>query len=290
MANSRSPLSLGQPPLQLPVDSAMPLGQASADSSGIWPGLLADTPGPLGCNDHACPEAIHWSLQAPRLHLDFAWDAELIRVTLAADKTTARWDYDPDNLLANALVAPGLVDAAKKTLQQAVADGLRPRVHEAYRSAERSDKLNKKAAMGEGGRAAPAWKSAHNYGLAIDIWLYDAGGHYISNKVKGWYKLYKRMNKAAKDFVWGEPFNDADHWEYHPKWSGPATGKFLLSVKEWAMKAVSSAAAPAPAGKPGAATSEPELARWLPYVWWAAGAGGVAPPATFLTKNPPPAP
>jgi hypothetical protein len=171
--------------------------------------------------------------------------------------------------------------------------GLRPRVHEAYRSPAESDRKNKlskeKTADGKkkGGRAAPGWSSCHNYGLAMDVYLYDRKGAYIDNHVRGWYKQYKLLASAAVDLVWGAAFDDADHFEFHPNWGGGAKGKMLHGVKNWAEQAAMaiSGASVLADGAIGP-VPEPEPNAWLPYFWWAAGAGGVAPAPQFLASNP----
>lgn len=174
------------------------------------------------------------------------------------------WNYDPQKHLDDPGVNPLFAKAAKSVLDAAEAAGLRPRVHEAYRSSERSDVLYKKWQAGKGSRAAPGWASCHNYGLAMDVYLYDATGKYIDNHVKGWYKEYKKLAKYARanGFVWGESFGDgdADHFEFHPNWPGGAGGDFLTRTRDWALE-----------------LAEGGAGSWLDFFWWAAGAGGAAP-------------
>jgi hypothetical protein len=209
------------------------------------------------------------------------------------DMALQLWDYDPERLLENSNLNARFVDAAHDALYDACREGLRPRVHEAYRTPQESDRKHKLWKAKQGGRASPAWKSCHNYGIAMDVYLYDRYGRYIDNHVKGWYRLYKQLGKVAirSGFVWGEGFGDgdADHFEYHPKWNGGAGGTFLGQVKDWAMQAAMS--------EPGAATlangqigpvTEPEMDKWLPYFWWAAGASKASPPQDFLASNRPP--
>jgi hypothetical protein len=242
--------------------------------------LLGDSPGPLGCNDYAAAEANDSLLGVGRLHL-----------TLSLDKDLLVWDYDPDRLLDDPNLSPSFAEAAHQALAGAVRFGLRPKVHEAYRTPEESDRKHKRWKEGKGGRAAPAWRSCHNYGLAMDVWLYDRKGKYIDNHVKGWYTQYKLLAKASSGFVWGEGFGDgdADHFEFHPNWPQGANGDFLLQVKGWAQQAA--------VAVPGASTlpnnqvgpvPEPSATAWMPFFWWAAGAGGSPPLATFLAGDPPP--
>jgi hypothetical protein len=230
------------------------------------------------------------------------------------------WDYDPDKLLDQTGVNPEFKKAAQAGLAAAVKDGLRPRVHETFRSIARSDELYEAYKKG-GPRAAPGWSSLHNYGLAMDVYLVDEKTNkYIDNNTspKTWYKLFKQLNThlKAQNFVWGEPINDADHWEYHPNWSGLAGGTELDKARKEAMEAAeavdkaaaaaAAAATPAPAAAPaptaGAAATPAATAAtpapaptaaatttktdWMQYFWYAAGAGGTAPPPKVETPKP----
>jgi hypothetical protein len=203
-----------------------------------------------------------------------------------------KWDYDPKRLLKDSRLNPMFVAAAHRCLEAAVDSGLLPRVHQAYRSVKESDDRNKeyneyikdpkkweKAHPGKDKphRAGAGWKSCHNYGLAMDVYLYDEKEKWIvpggQGATPGWYSEYQRLAAACSDFVWGANFDDADHFEFHPAWKGGADGPFLLRVKKWAQNA---------------AASGPDANNWMPFFWWAAGAGGSPPPASFLAKNPPP--
>ncbi len=244
-------------------------------------GLLGDTPGPLGCNDHASPETHDSILGIGRLHVTVSWDRDLLL-----------WDYDPLSLLDDSGLSPDFVEAAHEGLASAVKIGLRPRVHEAYRSPQESERKHKLWKKHQGGRAADAWRSCHNYGLAMDVWLYDRKQRYIDNHVKGWYAQYKRLAAALAphDFFWGEAFGDgdSDHFEFHPNWKQGANGTFLLRVKDWAEQAAMSLpeAATMPGGRAGP-VPEPNSSVWMPFFWWAAGAGGSSPSTAFLAKNAP---
>ncbi len=181
----------------------------------------------------------------------------------------AAWDVDPQGLIDDPRVSPAFRAVARAALEAAVQDGLRPRVHEAYRAPETSNKRNTAYKKG-GPRAAPGWSSCHNYGLAIDVWLYDEKGDYILNNTghKGWYKQYKKLapHLTSRGFIWGERINDTVHFEYHPNWPDLAAGTLLQSTHAWA-EGVADAA--------GEATQT--SADWMEYFWWAAGAGGQAP-------------
>jgi hypothetical protein len=189
----------------------------------------------------------------------------VFNMTLPGSDQSEGWDVDPDGLLADSALNPDFKSAAQVALKSATQDGLRPRVHEAYRSAERSDELYQKYKAGTGGRAAPGWTSLHNYGLAMDVYLYDAKGKWINTEAKGWYKEYKKLSRHMKahKLEWGEPINDADHFEFHPAWSGLAGGELLKTTRDWALKTAKDANTP----------------DWLQYFWWKAGAGGTAPAA-----------
>jgi hypothetical protein len=241
-------------------------GAPSGGLLGAAPGLLglaADTP----------------SLGPRSLHL-----------TISADRDLGLWDYDPKNLLDDERLNPQFVEAAHKALSTAVSFGLRPRVHEAYRDPAEADRRNKLWKEGKGSRAAAGWRSVHNYGLAMDVWLYDRKGKWIGDQpYKVWHPQYSIMNVAASAFVWGDSFQDGDHWEYHPAWNDGAGGAFLLAVKAWAIRAAM--ADPSIGRLPGGASGpvrEPPPEAWLRYFWWAAGAGGERP--TTLDKDPVPPP
>ena len=229
------------------------------------------TPGPLGWNDHASPDSCESLLGIERLHLTVSWDRDL-----------HLWDYDPLLLLDDPKLSPNFVQAAHRALATAVQTGLCAQVHEAYRSPEESERKHKLWKKHKGGRAADAWRSCHNYGLAMDVWLYDRKQSYIDNHVKGWYTQYKHLAKAltAEGFFWGEGFGDgdSDHFEFHPNWKKGADGAFLLQVKNWAEGAALSmpGAASLPNGQAGP-PREPSPDAWMPFYWWAAGAGGSAP-------------
>jgi hypothetical protein len=281
MAPSRKPGLLGRDPFELCAITPGPLGINDAASVDAPSYLLGDTPGPLGCNDYAAPEASD-VFGIGKLHLTVSWDKELLL-----------WDYDPERLLDDPNISPAFAEAAHTALAAAVRSGLRPKVHEAYRTPEESDRKHQKWKAGKGGRAAASWRSCHNFGLAMDVYLYDQKEKYIDNHVKGWYKLYKLLSKPAiaAGFVWGEGFGDgdADHFEFHPKWPKGANGAFLLKVKGWAQQAALSApGAGVLPNKVVGPVREPPPSAWMPYFWWAAGAGGAAPSSEFLTKDPPP--
>lgn len=282
MAFSRRPGCLDQNSSDLPAVVPGPLGIHFGESPEALNYLNGAAPGPLGFSCHATQESSESLLGVGRLHFSLSWDNDLLL-----------WDYDPERLLEDPNLNPSFVQAAHEVLSTAVRLGLRAKIHEAFRTPEESDRKHALWKAHKGGRAAPAWRSCHNYGIAMDVWLFDRKGKYIDNHVKGWYSRYKALASAAKfaGFVWGESFGDgdADHFEFHPKWSNGASGSFLLQVKEWAQKAALL--------RPNASTlpnntigpvPEPDQASWMPYFWWAAGIEGFPPPPDFLAKNQPP--
>lgn len=287
---SRPPLSLGRDPFQRSPRTPGSLGCHDAADPNLDLDL-GDTPGSLGHNDCADPnQDSRYSFGVRRLHLHF------VRIH------GGLWDYDPDNLLDDDRLSPEFVEKAHRALKLAITlYELRPIVHEAYRSPEESDRKHELYLKHKGGKAAPAWSSAHNYGLAMDVWLYDQRHHYIDNHVKGWYKLYTKLAKACSDFIWGEPFDDADHFEYHPNWPNPLKGTLAAPARDWAMRAavqngkLTEYDAQAPEATPNHGKTERDFIpineiEWLPYFWWAAGAelGATAPPDTYLASNPRP--
>jgi hypothetical protein len=144
------------------------------------------------------------------------------------DEEEATWDYDPKKYLDAAGVNPQFREAAKAGLAAAVADGLRPRVHEVMRSEKRSDMLHANAPA-TGHRAAKGGHSLHNYGLAMDVNLIDEDGRTIlyPTHPKIWFKSLTRLNShfAPHNLIWAQELNDAVHWEYHPAFAGFSSGK-----------------------------------------------------------------
>jgi D-alanyl-D-alanine carboxypeptidase len=198
--------------------------------------------------------------------------AHLVRGKARAVPAQASWGFDPSSLLEDERVSPAFRQAAQTGLAAAVGAGLRPVVREAYRAPERSDELYRLYRQGKAPRAAPGWASLHNYGLAMDVYLYDAGGRLIETPRKGWYEAYKELAGylTSQGLVWGEPINDTDHFEYHPNWNGLAGSELLERNRRWAMKTASAVDEAAQAN----------VADWLAFFWWAAGAGGTAPETT----------
>jgi D-alanyl-D-alanine carboxypeptidase-like protein len=265
-------IGLGSNPFNLSPYTPGPLGVNDSGTPDLLGILHGDTPSPVGCNDLGAPDLEPSLLGIPRLQHTICWDEDL-----------GSWEIDPDALLEDEHLNPDFVAAARRALMAAVSRGLRPRVHEAYRSPEESDRKHAKWKKKQGGKANPAWQSCHNYGIAMDVYLFDRKGKYIDNKVKGWYKLYKILAEEAKreGFVWGENFGkgDADHFEYHPTWPRGANGKFLMKMKVWSEQ--TAAALPGASGlAPGAygPPREPSPDDWMPFFWWAAGVEGTEPP------------
>lgn len=172
------------------------------------------------------------------------------------------WDVDPNTLLDDMHVNPQLRSIALAALEKAKADGLRPRVQVAYRTPEESQREYELWQSGQGPRAAPAWQSAHNYGLAMDVYLYDENGGLIDFDNKeahpDWYRQVKNFaTKYMSEFVWGEPINDTDHFEYHPNWQGLVKGALLLSTRDQAQQMTD---------------GNTDYSVWIHYFWQIAGA------------------
>jgi hypothetical protein len=141
----------------------------------------------------------------------------------------------------------------ERALEAVRAAGLNPVIFEAYRTPERSDWLDRNIA----GPAAPAWSSAHNYGLAADIVFLDERGRVLEgrNRATG-SQLYEQLVPfmQAEGFVWYGP-NDSGHYEYHPSWAGRAGGQFLQGERNRAMEG-----------------EDPASLDWLRNMWNRAGA------------------
>src|ERR1035438_2249424 len=122
MAGSSTQGTTGRNPFGMSLLTPGPLGcRDGADPSlGLVP---AHSPGPVGLNDCADPNARSpYGLGVGTLHL-----------TLSMDRDLHFWDYDPDRLLEDDRLNPEFVELAHQGLKTAVALGLRPQVHEAYR-------------------------------------------------------------------------------------------------------------------------------------------------------------
>jgi hypothetical protein len=231
--------------------------------------ILGDTPGSTGVQDWGAP------LFCPpptKYHL----------LDLTPSKTAA-WEIDPANLFDDSHLNSEFVKAARAALDEARQAGMRPRPSEVYRSPDRSAALAINYKKNKGHRAAGSWSSVHNYGLAMDAYAHDANGSRIDSNWKGgkWFKEFRKFERIMlkHGFVSGESFNDAGHFEYHPKWRGGAGKSLLHAVHQWAIDAADEAA-PAQNGP------EPDYDQWIPYFWCAAGAGGKMPPPGFLKDNP----
>jgi hypothetical protein len=242
--------------------------------SGGRPMRFSDTPGTIGRGDYADPDSDS-NLGSPGLTLSLVFDKELRRL----------WDFDPKGLLLQPGLAPDFVDAAQQGLRRAARLGMRPKVNEVYRTPAESKRRYRRYKNGHGSKAADAWKSWHNYGLAMDVYLHDTR----DRKIKTAYtRNYKPLAESLWNFEWGEPINDAVHFEYHPAWKRLVGGRILLKTKKWAIRAaqdIRHATDPV-----GPLPAEPDLERWLPYFWWAVGAGGTRPSTELLAADPLPKP
>lgn len=101
------------------------------------------------------------------------------------------------------------------------------RVTSAYRSLAEQMKLRLLYLQGKGGKAAPAGKSAHNFGLAVDLTLYKAGKPTWEDAD------YDKMAAIADAFPGlrsGKGFGDRPHVEYRP--GGPWDAAALSPLRE----------------------------------------------------------
>jgi hypothetical protein len=149
----------------------------------------------------------------------------------------------------------------ENAFRAARAAGLDPQISEAYRSPERSQvlyedsvrtyeerranliaeieatddpaerqRLNTQLQNLRRPPAAPAWSSAHNYGIAVDIRLLDERGNPLEgrNPATGSH-LYEQLVPIMQKegFVWYGP-NDNGHYEYHPSWAGTEGGVVVV--------------------------------------------------------------
>src|SRR2546423_1796794 len=138
---SRPPDPAGRNPFQLSSRTPGPLGCRDAGDPGAFH-LLGDTPGPLGLNDCGDPDA----------DLRYGFGISKLYMTISQDKDLLLWDYDPERLLLDSNLNPEFVQLAHRALKLAVKLGLRPRVHQAYRSPEDSDRKHAKWKDKKGGR------------------------------------------------------------------------------------------------------------------------------------------
>lgn len=166
--------------------------------------------------------------------------------------------FDPRGLLDDARLNPSFASALRKGLDDATKAGLRPEVREAYRTPERSAVLYRDYVNGTGHKAADAWVSLHNYGLAADIRLRGEDGKLLEGgPALAQASQELRTHLERQGLVWGGTEGDRPHWEYHPAWSdfgGP--GK--VSPKALRERAIE---ASKQSGRP-----------WLNHFWEIAGA------------------
>lgn len=94
-----------------------------------------------------------------------------------------------------------------------------------YRTLAEQDALYQKYLAG-GPKAAPPGKSAHNFGLAVDVQLIMPDGSMNWNiKYPGWMWLFKAI-KPTPRLHSGVSFQDYDHieryqWKLHKNWNLP---------------------------------------------------------------------
>lgn len=100
------------------------------------------------------------------------------------------------------------------------------KVTEGLRSMERSKELNDAFVAGKGPRAAPPGKSAHNYGLAIDVALIDPKNSKVftwDTTQDGWQWLKVEVDKHPRlhslHSVGDWPHIEKVQWQQFKNWS-----------------------------------------------------------------------
>src|SRR5262249_4711852 len=106
------------------------------------------------------------------------------------------------------------VDAANTEVNP---EGMEVRVSHGTRSFDEQAELYRKYLAGEGKLAAPPGKSAHNYGMAIDVAVIK--GSAVVDTPAMWARL-GRLGEGL-GLRWGHSFRDDDHFQ-HPGAPGGA--------------------------------------------------------------------
>src|SRR2546422_10524358 len=123
---------------------------------------------------------------------------------------TQEWgprQWDPGNRLSDPHINPAMRAAVEAVFSGLVSEGLHPRIgpkEGGFRSPEEADALYEAHIHNGGPPAAPAWRSAHNYGLGLDIYLVDNATQLVHDtKEPG--DDYARLVQAMKGsgFGWG---------------------------------------------------------------------------------------
>lgn len=120
-------------------------------------------------------------------------------------------------------------DGLEPQFKQDIIDVLTPspydwRIVYGYRSLALQAELYAKYEAG-GNRAAPPGKSAHNYGLAVDVQLLVNGQQDWNTRHPGWQWLFAAV-LAAPRLHSGSGFGDSDHierynWHAFMNWQSP---------------------------------------------------------------------
>ncbi len=183
-----------------------------------------------------------------KMNIDHAVDtARPLTNNQAGALSTASKAYDPTGRLNSENNNPDMVKAFRQGLERARKAGIDVRVGEAYRDPEKSDRLYKAYKSGKSKvRAAAAWRSAHNYGLAVDIRVYE-NGKCLKGKTQAESMKYADAAKYFGSFRQGLS-RDAGHLEYRGKWDHFVGGRELLREKAAAIAAVTEASGKSPTG------------------------------------------
>lgn len=210
------------------------------------------------------------------------------------------WNYDPNNVLQDPHVNPDLRAHLNRALKAAYDPGIHVKIANgpigAYRSPQQSDeaRANRQPnAAQQLSPIAPGWRSAHNYGLGVDLNIIDEKGRAIQPKLpdgktkrvdptgqgRNWYKFYTDLSRymRAEGFecedkprVGGPLDGDSGHFEYHPAWPGLIGVRSGISVDKIFAERDQAMRLAASEGKQFLSIN-PGSTDWLPYLWSRAG-------------------
>jgi hypothetical protein len=195
-----------------------------------------------------------------------------------ADKHSGEWGpskWDTGHRLSDPHINPAMRAAAESAFREAVAIGLHPRIGPekgGYRDPQQSDAMHKAYLQGQPGatQAAPGWHSAHNYGLALDIYLIDKSGQLVDESKRpgdDYSLLIELLQRHGFAYGAAGP-NDRNHFQYQPDVSHGIQGAEWVHLRDWAFGMAKASEHDSAAMQAG---------DWLQYIWSAVGAGGPAP-------------
>ena len=184
-------------------------------------------------------------------------------------------NWDPGHRLSDPHINPAMRRSAEAAFHEAVAIGLHPRIgpqNGGYRDPQQADALHQAWVHHAPGahQAAAGWHTAHNYGLALDIYLIDKGGGLVdrSRHPGDDYSLLIELLQRHGFTFGAAGHGDPNHFQYQPAMSHPIHGAEWVDLRDWAF-GVAKASEHDRAAVQGA--------DWLQFVWSAVGAGGHIP-------------